>query len=124
MGRHRIVALGVAKTERQVRLHGVEPAILERVGAHLVDQADPPTLLPHVEDHAPLQLGDLLQRHLELVATVAAKRAHHVAREAFAVQARGQVLGAEDVAVDEGDVLLGVPIVPERDDAKPAEPAG
>ena len=50
--------------------------------------------------------ADLPQRHLELVAAVAAQRAHHVAGQALRVEPRGHVLGAHHVAVHHRDVLL------------------
>ena len=48
----RVVALVVAEPEREVGLDGVEPAVLQRVGAHLVEQADAAPLLAQVEQHA------------------------------------------------------------------------
>lgn len=64
------------------------------------------------------------QGHAELVAAVAAERAEGVAGETLRVQAREDVALPEDVAVDQRDVLLAVAVVPERDDAEPAEPGG
>ena len=68
---------GEAKLE--VRLDGVEPVFLELVRLQLVQKADAPALLRHVEENAPLLVTDSRQRLLELLTTVAAKRVEHVA---------------------------------------------
>ena len=92
MRRDRVVALVVAESERQVGVHGVEPAILERVGAHLVDEADPAALLAQVQHEAALACAPIcLERHLELIAAVAAQRAEGVPGEALGVQPRRHV---------------------------------
>ena len=49
MGRHCIVALVVAKAEREVRIDGVEPVVLQRVRADLVREPDAAPFLAQVE---------------------------------------------------------------------------
>ena len=48
-----IIALIVGKTEAQIRIDGIESAILQRIGAELVRQPDPATLLPQVKQNPP-----------------------------------------------------------------------
>ena len=57
-----VVALVVTEAERQVGIDGVEPAVLERVGPDLVQEADAASLLPQVEQHAAGFLGDAQER--------------------------------------------------------------
>ena len=47
-----IVALVVGEAEAAVGIDGVEPAVLERIGAQLVGEADAAPFLPQVEQHA------------------------------------------------------------------------
>ena len=61
---------------------------------------------------------------IELVAAVAAQRAQGVAGEALAVQAHRDVLLAEGIALDDGYVVLAVPVVPEAHDVEGAEDGG
>ena len=56
-----------------------------------------------------------------MVAAVTAERPERVAGEAFRVEAGHDVLGAQDVAVDEGDVILAIATVPEAHDLEAAE---
>ena len=79
-------------------------------------QADAAPLLAEVEQQAPLHRAEPAQRHLQLVAAIAAQRSERVAGEALRVQPGRDVLGAEDVAADDRDVLLLVAVVPEGDD--------
>ncbi len=60
----------------------------------------------------------------QLVAAVAAQRAQGVTGEALAVHPHGHVLLAEGVALDDGDVVLAVAVVPEADDVEGAEDGG
>src|SRR5579872_348375 len=46
--RDRVVALVVVEAEGEVRVHRIQPAVLQSVGADLVDQAYPPALLAKV----------------------------------------------------------------------------
>ncbi len=64
------------------------------------------------------------QRGSQLVAAVAAQRAQGVPGEALAVHPDGHVLLAEGVALDDGDVVLAVAVVPEADDVEGAELGG
>src|SRR6185437_5562433 len=85
------------------------------VGGELVQQADPAALLAHVEEDAAALARDLRERLLELLAAVAAQRVEDVAREALGVDADEHVLGALDVARDEGDVHLAGQLLAEGD---------
>src|SRR6201999_153321 len=98
-GRHRVVALVVPEAEGQVGVHRVEPAILERVGAYLVAEANSAPLLTQIEEEPARLGGELLERHAELVAAIAAERPEGVAGEALGVEARQDVVPLEDVAV-------------------------
>src|SRR3954453_20248491 len=94
------------EAELEVGLHGVEPGLLQLVGLALVQEADPAPLLRHVEKHSARLLGDPLERELQLLAAVAAKRMEDVAGQAPRVDAHEHVLLAVDVALDESDVVL------------------
>ncbi len=63
------------------------------------------------------------QRGVQLVAAVAAERAQGVPGQALAVHAHEHVVLAEGVALDDGHVVLAVPVVPEADDVEGAEDA-
>src|SRR5438477_5404665 len=119
--RDRVIALVVAEAEREIGVHGVEALVLQRVGADLVDQADPAALLAEIEEQAARHRGQPAQGRLELVAAIAAQGARHVAGQALGVEPGGDVVVANDVAVDQRDVLLAVPVVPERDDPEAPE---
>ena len=80
------------EAEPEVRLDRVEALLLELVGAQLVEQADPASLLGEVEQHARALLLDPPQRPLELLAAVAALRVEDVAGEALRVDAHEHVL--------------------------------
>ncbi len=73
------------------------------------------------ENETGLPLSHERQGRLELVAAVAAERAHAVAREALRMETDGHVLLPARIAFDEGGVLLIVTIVPERDDLEVPE---
>ena len=77
-----VVALVGAVAEGEVGLDGVEPLVLEGVGAELLDQADPPPLLGQVDQGADPLAADHLEGQVELVAAVAAERVEQVAGEA------------------------------------------
>ncbi len=59
------------KPEREVGLDGVEAVRLQLVRLQLVEKADSPSLLAHVEDDAAPFLLDARERRLELLAAVA-----------------------------------------------------
>jgi hypothetical protein len=118
VGGHRIITLVITEAERQVSFHGVQPHILQAVGADLVDQADTASLLAQVEHDALFHLADHFQRGFELVAAVAAQRTHHVPGQAFGVQAHGDVFPADDFALDDGDVFFFIAVVPESHDVE------
>ena len=83
LGADPVVAQVGGQAELQVGVNRVEALLLELVGAELVEQADPATLLGEVEQDAlPLPL-DRRQRRLELLAAVAAQRVEDVAGEAL-----------------------------------------
>ena len=65
----------------------------------------------------------LSHRDLELIPAIAAQRSHDVAGEALGVEPGRDVLHAHDAAVHHRDVLFAIPVVRERDDLEPAEPA-
>ena len=85
-----------------------QPLLLQLVGAQLVEQADAPAFLGHVEQHAPAFLLDAFQAACQLLAAVAAHGIEHVAGQALRVHAHEHVLLAGDVALDQGQMLLVV----------------
>src|SRR5688500_16612660 len=91
-----VLALVGAEAEPLVGLDRVVPALLQLVGAQLVDEADAAPLLEQVEQHAAPLLLDALEREVELHPTVAALRAEDVAGDALAVHAhQHRLVGAE-----------------------------
>ena len=101
-----VVARVGRQTEVEVGVDRVATLVLQLVRLQLVQQADPPTLVPaQVEHHAAALLGDPAQRGLQLGAAVAAQRAEHVAGQALGVHPDQHVLAVAEVAVDERDVL-------------------
>ena len=117
------VVAGVDRqAERDVRVDGVEPAVLQRVRADLVVQADAATLVTQVEDDAALLARDRLERRLQLLAAVAAQRAEHVAGQTLGVQANERRASARERPARDGDDLgAGRPVDP---DAEIAEARG
>ena len=109
-----VAALVLAVAEREVRLVGVQPGVLQRVGVELGVQADAAPLLPQVEQEA-AGLGDPLDGLAQLRAAVAALAAEHVAGQALAVRpderrrpASAGRDGGGPVAEPEGEVLPAV----------------
>ena len=103
-----VVALVGLEAEPLVGLDGVEPLVLQLVGADLVGQADAAPFLVQVQQHAAALLGDPLHRRVELRAAVAARRVEDVAGQAARVDAHQHVLAVADLALDQRDVGLAV----------------
>src|SRR6266516_1812462 len=79
LGPDAVVAQDGGEAELQVRVDGVEPALLELVRAELVEEADAPSLLREVEQDAAALALDHRQRRLQLLAAVAPQRMEDVA---------------------------------------------
>ena len=94
------------KAQLFIGFYGVIALFLEDVGLQLVDEADAPAFLAHVEENAPAFGVDLGHGSGQLFAAVAAARAEYVAGQAFGVDAAEQVFAVADVAFDEGDVVF------------------
>src|SRR5688500_5351091 len=56
----RIIAPVDGQAERDVRVDGVEPSILQRVRADLVEQPDTASLMPEVEQYSAVSAADLI----------------------------------------------------------------
>jgi hypothetical protein len=112
-----VVALVVGEAESLVGVDGVEPAVLERISADLVGEADAAPLLTEVEQHAPAAAANDVQRFLELRATIALQGPEHVPSQAFAVQPNQRRLTAER-ADDKGDMFLPIVGRAEGDDLR------
>ena len=69
-------------TEREVRFDGVEALVLQRVGFDLFGDADAPPLLRQVNEHASAFALDHIERHVQLVAAIAAERFEQIAGKA------------------------------------------
>src|SRR5207244_8293897 len=83
-----VVTQILAEAELQVRLHGVPALVLERVGADLVRQPDPPALLMELDAAPAAGRGDQGERLLELITAIAALGAIHVASQPLRDRAR------------------------------------
>ena len=89
-----------------VGLDGVRAAVLQRVGADLVEDPDPAPLLELVDDDAaPLGLHEL-QRRFELARAVAAQRPEDLAGEALGVDSHERARVGAQLAAPDGDELL------------------
>ena len=82
-----VVARIDGKAQTNVGLDGVEPVVLQRIGAELVHQTDAPALLSQVHQHAASFGGDDRHRFLQLRLAVAALGAEDIAGETLAVHA-------------------------------------
>jgi hypothetical protein len=82
-----VVALVRVEAQLLIRLDGVEPRVLQRVGPELVLEADAASFLVHVEHHALAGLLHHAHALLHLLPAVAPHRAERVAGEAFGVHA-------------------------------------
>ena len=96
----------------------VEPAILQRIGAQLVDQADAAALLREIEQHAGALLGHAPDRAAQLRAAVAAQAAQQVAGEAFGMEPHQRRVGLLGTADQDGEMLDARVRRPEGDDAR------
>src|ERR1700738_1058682 len=68
-------------------------SLLHRVGTDLVRKPEPASLLLKIENDSAAMLLELLQRHAQLIATITAARAEHVAGETGGVQSHRDRLG-------------------------------
>jgi hypothetical protein len=81
-----VVALVGLVTERDIRVVGIQTAILQRVGVEFVIQSDAAPFLTQVQQ-VPAMLGDPLYRFAQLRPAVASLAGEHITGEAFTVQA-------------------------------------
>jgi hypothetical protein len=114
-----VVAAVHREALRGVRIDGVEALFLQRIGADLVSQADPPALVPaQVDDYTAAFRGDRFESPLQLGAAVTAQGAENVSGEALAVHSdQYATLGVArrgDVPQDEGEMLGSGDHGPER----------
>ena len=96
------------KAQGQVGLQGVHALILEGVGLQLVQQADAPALLPHVEEYAPALPFNLGHGGGQLLAAVAPQGAEAVAGEALGVNPAQHISAVPNVPLYQGHVVLPV----------------
>src|SRR5699024_4964176 len=61
-----VVAGVIGESELPIRIHGVPPLILERIGPQLVAQPDTASLVTGQVDHRPTLLGDEIERLVQL----------------------------------------------------------
>ena len=80
--RNGVAAFIGAESQVPVGIHGVEPGILQLIGAQLVGKADAAALLRQIQQHAAAGLVQSLHRRLQLLAAIAAQAAQQVAGEA------------------------------------------
>ena len=82
--KHALIATG--KAQALVGFNGVGTAILQFVGADLVQQANATAFLTQVQQHAAAFTGDGLQRGFKLRTAVATLAEQGIARQAFGMQ--------------------------------------
>src|ERR1700722_1354566 len=85
LGADPIVALVDRQAEAEIRLDGVEAAILERVRTELVHEADAAALLAKIDEHTFPGVGDHRHRLVQLRLAVASLRSEDITGQALAV---------------------------------------
>ena len=106
-----VVASVGGEAEGEVRVDGVEPALLQAVRPQLVDEPDPAALVPaHVDDDAAV-LVDAVQRGIELRTALALLGAESFTGEALRVHAHersgfGEIAGDDREVVGACDTVL------------------
>ena len=93
------------QAELDLRVDGVEAAVLQLVGLQLVEQPHSPALVSAQVDHDAALGRHLGERPLELGPAVATLRAEHVTREALGVQAHQRRWSLVSQGADQGHVL-------------------
>ena len=84
LGPHAVVPRVGSEAKLDVRLDGVQPPVLERVGLELVPQTDPTALVAtDVHDHSFAGLIDSSHRFVQLHPAVAPDASQHIAGEAL-----------------------------------------
>ncbi|MNQ60504.1 hypothetical protein D3C85_747860 [compost metagenome] len=121
---HGVVALVGAEAQALVGFHRIGAAILQLVGADLVQQADAATFLAQVEQYATAGVGDGAQGGFELEAAIATQAEQRVAGEAFGVQAAQDRFAVGDIAQGQGDMLLAAGLIEEAVHGEHAEGRG
>src|SRR3989441_1081697 len=111
---HAIVPKVRLEAQRQVGLDCVLAFVLQLVRAQLVHQADAAPFLVQVQEHALPRLLNHLQRAMELLAAIAAKRSEHIGGEAPGVHADQHLVVQFDRALDQRDVGAMVEVVLEH----------
>ena len=111
LGADVVLPLVPGKAQGQVGVQGVHALLLELIGPELVDEADAPALLAHVEEHAPPLPLDLPHGGGKLLAAVAAQGAEGVAGEALGVDPAEHVLTVPQVPLHQGHMVLAVEAV-------------
>ncbi len=102
-----IVAAHVSpETEALIGFDGIGAAILQLIGANLVEQTDAAAFLTQIEQHAAAFGGNALERFLQLIAAVTAHREEGVAGQALGMHAAQHRRAVIDVAQGQGDVVL------------------
>src|SRR5581483_4408379 len=112
-----VVALVGLVPEREIRVVGIQAAVLQRVRVELVIQSDAAAFLTQVQQIAAV-LGDPLDRFAQLRPAIAALAAERVTGEAFAVYAHQRWFGRRWLAQLEGYVLPPIDQSGEADDRR------
>ena len=81
-----VVTLIRAKAQALIGFYGIRAAILQLIGADLVQQADTTAFLTQVEQDTAAFMGNRTQRRFELETAVATQTEQRIARQAFGVQ--------------------------------------
>ena len=95
--------------EHQVGLDGIEPLVLQIVGAQLFCQPDPTAFLSQIDNGPLSEFSDALHGPVQLFAAIAAQRTEGVAGHAFGVDAHEHVVAAGELSEGEGEVFLAIP---------------
>ena len=78
-----IIARVVGEAEFAVRLHRVEPGVLQLIRLQFIDQPDSAAFLRQIEHEAGRFFGNLAQRKFKLGAAIAALRCENIAGQAL-----------------------------------------
>lgn len=110
---NRIVALIGGEPQALVGLDGIRAAILQLVGADLVQQTDTTAFLAQIQQHATPLGSDRAQGGLQLRTAIAAQAEQGVASQAFRMQAAQHGLAVGYIAEGQGNVLLAAGLIAE-----------
>src|SRR6516225_902040 len=103
-----VIAQVAGISQFRVGLYSIETFLLQLVGMNFCRQPDAASFLAHVNQNAVAFLGNLPERRVQLISTVAPARSKDVAGETLAVHAHQRRLAFVDLPFDQREVMLPI----------------